>query len=214
MNVVDRMTNNPFTAHPNTSLSEARDLMKKQSIHRLPVVDDKGILVGIVTDKDLLSASPSQASTLDVWEIGALLAKLVISKVMTPNPVSCTQDTPIEEAARILSDNDIGGLPVMKDGKLTGIITESDIFEVFIELFAIRNKGLRATFLVPDKHGELASLAKAISDAGGDILSSGFVDGSSANNKLGIMKITGMTEQAIREAITPLVEEIWEIRPY
>ena len=162
MNVSDRMTKNPFTVKKTESVSNAREMMKREKIHRLPVIGDKGSLIGIVTEKDILSASPSQASTLDVWEMSSLLAKLKVAEVMTPGPVSCPPDTPIEEAARLLADNDIGGLPVVDGGILTGIITESDIFKVFIELFASREKGLRLTALLPNVKGELANFAGAI----------------------------------------------------
>lgn len=211
MYVKDRMTKNPFSIKKSTSVSDSRGIMKREKIHRLPVIDEKGLLIGIITEKDILYASPSPASTLDVWEISSLLAKLEVSKVMTANPISCPPGTPIEEAARILSDNDIGGLPVTDNGLLVGIITESDLFEVFIELFAIREKGFRITFLVPDLKGELASLAGAIRDAGGNILTFGFIRGDAPNNKLGFAKVSGLAEEKLREAVTPYVLRIEDI---
>ncbi|RKX73905.1 MAG: hypothetical protein DRZ90_07280 [Spirochaetes bacterium] len=212
MNVSDRMTKNPFTVVKSDSVTDARIIMKRENIHRLPVIDKKGNLIGIITEKDILYASPSPATTLDVWEMSTLLANLEVGAVMTPNAVSCTSDTPVEEAARLLSDNDIGGIPVVDDNILTGIITESDIFEIFIELFASREKGLRLTALLPNIAGELANLAGAIKDAGGDILAFGSVRGENPTNKLGIIKVAGLKRENLLEAVNPYVQEIRDLR--
>lgn len=212
MNVSDRMTKNPYTVKKSESVSNAREIMKKEKIHRLPVINDKGGLIGIITEKDILYASPSPASTLDVWEMTSLLAKLEVGAVMTAKAVSCTPDTPVEEAARLLSDNDIGGLPVVEGGILVGIITESDLFEIFIELFASREKGLRLTVLMPNVTGELANVAGAISSAGGDILAFGSVRGENPTNKLGIIKVAGLDRETLLKAVDPFIQEVRELR--
>ncbi|MDF1569522.1 MAG: CBS domain-containing protein [Spirochaetaceae bacterium] len=212
MNVRDRMTRNPFTVKKTQSVTDARELMKKEKIHRLPVIEDNGQLIGIITEKDILYASPSPASTLDVWEMTSLLANLKVEKVMTSKPVSCPSDTPVEEAARIMSDKDIGGLPVVEGDILVGIITESDLFEIFIELFASREKGVRLTALLPNVKGELANFAGAIRDAGGDIHSFGTVRGDKPTNKLGIVKVSGLSKSALSAAVKPFVQEIKELR--
>ena len=162
MQVAYRMTRNPITITSHTPVNEARNMMKKEKIHRLPVTDKHGRLEGIVTEKDILYASPSPATSLDVWEISNLMNKLEVHSVMTKDVISITTQTPIEDAARIMSDNNIGGLPILEDDILVGIITESDIFKVFIELFGAREKGLRVTILMPEKHGELAAVSSAI----------------------------------------------------
>lgn len=212
MIVGNRMTKNPFTVKMSESLSDAREILKKEKIHHLPVISDKGALVGIITEKDILSASPSPATTLDVWEMYSLLAKLTVGDVMNKNPVSCKPDVAVEEAARLMSDNDIGGLPVVDDGILVGIITESDLFEIFIELFASREKGLRLTALAPDVHGELANLAGAIKDAGGDILAFGFVRGENPTNRLCVVKVSGLARKELLKAVEPFVVEIRDLR--
>ncbi len=212
MNVSDRMTKNPFTVKKSDSVTDAREIMKREKIHRLPVINKKGGLIGIITEKDILYTSPSPASTLDVWEMTSLLSKLEVGSVMTTDAVSCTSDTPVEEAARLLSDNDIGGLPVVDNDVLTGIITESDIFEIFIELFASREKGLRLTALLPNVAGELANLAGAIKDAGGDILAFGSVRGENPTNKLGIIKVAGLDREVLLRVVDPFVQEIRDLR--
>jgi acetoin utilization protein AcuB len=206
------MTRSPFTVRSDGSVGDARETMKRERIHRLPVADKKGHLVGIVTEKDILYASPSPASTLDVWEMNSLLSRLTVGEVMTSDPISVTPDVPIEQAARIMADNDIGGLPVVEKETLVGIITESDIFKVFIELFASRQKGLRVTCLIPEEPGELAKLAGAIYTAGGDILSFGNMRGENPTNSLAVIKVDGLSEEALVEAITPCVQEIRDIR--
>lgn len=206
------MTKNPFTVKKSESVSNAREMMKAEKIHRLPVINDKGGIIGIITEKDILYASPSPASTLDVWEMSSLLAKLKVEKVMTSDVVTCPADTPVEEAARLLVDNDIGGLPVVKDGVLIGIITESDLFKIFIELFASREKGLRLTALLPNVKGELANFAGAIRDAGGDILAFGSFRGENPTNILGIAKVAGIDKDTLLKAIDPFVQEVKDLR--
>ncbi len=135
MLVGERMTPRPITVNEETSLPEALELMRKEKIRRLPVLDKHGKLVGIVTELDLLRASPSPATTLSMYEIPYLLSKVKMRDIMTREVITVTEDTPIEEAARIMADNKIGGLPVMRDDKLVGIITETDIFKLMLELF-------------------------------------------------------------------------------
>lgn len=213
MVVGKRMTRNPVTITVDTPVADAQRVMRREKVHRLPVVDKKKGLVGIVTEKDLLYASPSPASTLDIHEMTYLLSKLTVEKVMTKHIVTATSDTVLEEAARIMVDNDIGGLPIVDDGKLVGIITESDIFKVFMELFGARERGFRATLLVPNQPGELAALGKAIFDKGGDIISLGTFLGTDSSNSLCTLKVSGMGIQELTEALnSPCCIEIIDIR--
>jgi len=176
------------------------------------VINRKHELVGIVTEKDLLYASPSPATSLDIHEVAYLLAKLTVDKVMTKNAVTVNSDTLLEDAARIMVDADIGGLPIVDDGRLVGIITESDIFKIFIELFGVREKGLRVSLIIPDKPGELSALGQAIYEKNGDIISLGTFLGTDASNALCVMKITGLDVETAREALTPCCLEILDIR--
>jgi acetoin utilization protein AcuB len=142
MQVLNRMTKNPISISLHTPVSEAREKMKKEKIHRLPVVDKYDHLQGIITEKDILYASPSLATSLDVYEISSLMARLEVHSVMTKDVITIGPDTPLEDAARIMADNNIGGLPIIDKGILVGIITESDLFRVFVELFGAREKFL------------------------------------------------------------------------
>jgi acetoin utilization protein AcuB len=123
-------------------------------------------MVGLVTEDDLLKAEPSTATSLSVWEIHSLLDKITTRDVMVREVITTTEDTPIEEAAHLMLEHKIGCLPVLRDDKLVGIITESDIFRTFMELFSARQKGLRITLEVPDREGELAKVAQAIAAYG------------------------------------------------
>lgn len=173
MFVGDRMTKHPLTISVDESLSGAHQYMEKESVRHLPVVDKTGKMVGLVTEDDLLKAEPSEATLLSVWEIQSLLTKVKVKDVMVKKVISTTEDTPIEEAAHLMLDHKIGCLPVLRDGRLVGIITESDLFRTFMELFAARQKGLRITMEVPNREGELARVAQAVADQGGDIVACG-----------------------------------------
>src|SRR5512145_1165653 len=128
--VGDWMTRAVITISPDTSLAEAHKLMQEKHIRRLPVVEHDRI-VGIVTLGDVRGAEPSQASSLSVWEMNDLLAKLKVAEVMTRNPMTIRQNASIAEAARLMLDHKFSGLPVLEDGgRLVGIITESDIFRL------------------------------------------------------------------------------------
>ncbi len=130
--VRDWMTANPISIDPKTTLPEANKLMKECHIRRLPVVDH-GKLVGIVTLGDVREAQPSDATSLSIFELNYLLAKLTIEKIMTRDPITIAPGATIREAAQVMLDRKIGGLPVVEEGKLVGIITESDIFRVLVQ---------------------------------------------------------------------------------
>jgi acetoin utilization protein AcuB len=212
MLVKERMSRNPITIKADIPVTEAQALMKREKIHHLPVVDRDGRLVGIVTEKDLLYASPSPATTLGVYEIASLLAKLSVEKVMSKKPVTVTEDVPLEEAARIMADRNIGGLPVMRGTTLVGIITESDLFRVFIELFGARQKGVRITAVLPNQCGELAKVSGALCNAGGNILALGtFLADDPTQGRLTV-KVEGLSKEKVVEALEPLAVRIEDIR--
>lgn len=132
--VRDWMTSPVITITPDTSLPDACELIRKHSIRRLPVVDKKGHLIGIVTRGDLRGAQPSEATTLSIWELNYLLSKLKIKQIMTKDPITIRDDASIRYAAKLMSDFKVSGLPVLdKNDNLVGIITESDIFRLVVK---------------------------------------------------------------------------------
>ncbi len=130
--VRDWMTPNPITIDVKTTLPEAHKLMKECHIRRLPVVDH-GKVVGILTLGDIREASPSDATSLSIFELNYLLAKLNVEKIMTRDPITIAPEATIREAAQLMLEHKIGGLPVVENEKLVGIITESDIFRVLVQ---------------------------------------------------------------------------------
>ena len=162
MYVKDYMVLNPYTIGPTQSVSEALDIMSASKLHRLPVVDQKGKLQGLVTEGLISSNTPNNSTSLSVYELNYLLNKLQIKDIMIKRPVCVKPDVLLEEAATLLLKNDIGCLPVVDDeNKLLGIITHNDIFKSFIDLLGYNSKGNRYVINVPeDKPGIMEGIAK------------------------------------------------------
>ncbi len=211
MLVGERMSHPVISVPSSMPINEALHLMRTEHIRRLPIVDH-GKLVGIVSNEDLLNASPSQATTLSVWEMNYLLSKVTVVQVMTRTVLTITEDTPIEEAARIMADNKVGGLPVMRDGHVVGIITETDLFKIFLELMGARDHGIRATVCMTDEPGQLAALTHAVASVGGNILALGTFDGEDPSCSEVTFKVADMTLEQLQETITPVVLKVIDIR--
>jgi acetoin utilization protein AcuB len=212
MLVKERMTRNPIFIRPDMPVTEAQSLMKREKIHHLPVLDKDEKLVGIVTEKDLLYASPSVATTLSVYEMTSLLAKLKVEKVMTRDVVSIAEDVPLEEAARIMADRRIGGLPIVRGKALVGVITESDLFRIFIELFGARQKGVRVSMTMPNEKGQLVKITSAVCQAGGNIIALGTYLGDDPSSGRCTVKVDGVPRDKLVAALTPLVRSVDDVR--
>lgn len=161
MFVKNKMTANPFTILHDQTIPDAHEIMAANNVKRLPVMKN-GKLVGVVSKEDILRASPSEATTFSIGEITYLLAKTKISQIMTKNPVTISSNALLEEAATLMRDNDVSFLPVVDNDKLVGIITESDIFDSFIELLGFREPGTRLTIEADDAPGVMSSLTSII----------------------------------------------------
>jgi acetoin utilization protein AcuB len=196
---------------PETPIHDALELFRKEHIRRAPVVKD-GRLIGIVSQTDLLNASPSPVSSLSIWEMNYLLSKVTIKQVMTPKVLTVTEDTPIEEAARIMADNKIGGLPVMRGSRVVGIITETDLFKIFLELMGAREKGVRVTALIDNAPGTLAKITRAVADAGGNFIAFGQFTGEDPGSRLLTFKVAGLKRDQVKKAIWGVAKEVWDIR--
>jgi acetoin utilization protein AcuB len=212
MLVGERMTRPVITVHADLPIQEALNLMRQENIRRAPVVDDRGHLIGIVSERDLLHASPSDATSLSVWELNYLLSKIRIDRVMTKEVITVNEDTPIEEAARIMADHKIGGLPVTRMGQVVGIITETDLFKIFLELLGARQEGVRITALVRDAPGELANLTGAVRDAGGNIIALVTALGESTENRLITLKVDHIDAPTARKAVESVALSIVDLR--
>ena len=160
MRTRDLMTKNPITVDSETLVLDAQRIMKENNIRRLPIVD-KGKLVGIVTQHDLLEAAPSPATSLSIHELNYLLSKMKVKEIMKKNPVTLTPDTPFEEALRIGQEKKIGSFPVVDNGKLVGIATESDIIRFVTRILGIKEEGSRIT--IEGLGGKLGDLERIVS---------------------------------------------------
>lgn len=211
MLVGERMSHPVLTVSPDMSALDAQAFMRREHIRRAPVIHD-GKLVGIVTEGDLLNASPTQATLLSVWEINYLVSKIKVSQVMSKKVMTISEHIPIEEAARVMIDNKIGGLPVLRDDKVVGIITETDLFKIMLEMMGARNQGVRASVLVPNVAGAIADLSKAIYEIGGNIIALGTFAGDDPSTAELTFKVAGPGEESLRAALTPLVLELRDLR--
>ncbi len=174
------MTPDPIGVGPDVAFPEAMGILRRQKIRRLPVLD-KGRLIGIVVEKDMLSNQPSPATTLSIHEMYALLERLRVRQIMSRPVFTVQGDCPLEEAARIMVEQKIGCLPVMDGDRLVGIITETDIFKTLVEALGGQETGTRLTLRLPDRVGELAKISSDIAQAGGNIFAvttSRLLDGS------------------------------------
>lgn len=212
MLVKNRMSQPVITVGPETPIMDALNTMKTNNIRRMPVVDERGNLLGIISDKDLLNAGPSDATSLSVWEINYLVAKITVKKVMTTKVLTVTENTAIEEAARIMVDNKVGGLPVMRGEQIVGVITESDLFKILLELMGARESGVRVTALVPDLLGELDKVTHTIAEAGGSFISFGQFNGDDDNHRIVTFKVSGMDQEQVVTAVSPVVDQIVDVR--
>jgi acetoin utilization protein AcuB len=211
MFVGERMSHPVISVAPETPVHDALAMFKKEHIRRAPVIKD-GKLLGIVTENDLLNASPSPATTLSVWEMNYLLSKVTVKQVMSKKVKSIDVDTPIEEAARLMVDSKIGGMPITREGKIVGMITETDLFKVLLELMGAREKGVRVSALVEDKPGQLVKISKAITDAGGNFIAFGMFSGPDISVKLITFKVAGMKKDDVKKVLESVVKKFIDIR--
>jgi acetoin utilization protein AcuB len=214
MLVHELMTKNPLTTSPETSISDALSLMRQKKVRRLPVLDKAGKLAGIVSDQDLLYASPSPATSLSVFEINSLIARITVAHVMTKKVVTITEDLPVEEAGRIMADRKIGGLPVIKGGKLVGIVTETDLFRALLQLLGGRRSGVRVTVQIPGAKGTFTKITGIISAAGGDIVGLGVSEAQGVPGDYWHMtlKVQDLTKKAVSAAFSKAGIEVVDIR--
>jgi acetoin utilization protein AcuB len=169
----EKINRNPITIGPESSFYEARALIHDKGIRHLPVVDKNGRLLGIVTDRDIREAAPSDATLLSVQELHYLLGKLKVSSIMTPKEklITITPDTLIEEAVQLMHDHKIGCLPVVEAEKLYGIFTETDALAHLVDVFGVKEKGTRLTVAIEDKPGTMLQVLDVMKTRNVNIIS-------------------------------------------
>jgi acetoin utilization protein AcuB len=196
MLVVERMTSDPVTVTGQATVEEALATINKHALHHLPVVDERGRLVGIVSEKDLLRAN----------------SEMQVAQVMTRDVVTVTEYTALEDAARVMADRTISSLPVMRNGKLVGIITETDLFLIFLELLGGREQGVRLTMLIPEEKGMLASVTGEIANMGGNILALSTFMGEDPTNRMVTVKVADVNTEKLVAIMEALGMEIVDVR--
>lgn len=165
MYVKNRMTKNPITISPDSTISEVLDLMAQKNVHRLPVVQGD-TLIGLLTEGVIQENSPSHASSLSIHEINYLLSKTMVKDIMIRKVITIGPDALLEEAALLMKKNEIGGLPVVVGNKLVGIITVNDILGAFVDLLGFYQSGSRVVIEVSDdRSGIMADIASIFAEA-------------------------------------------------
>jgi acetoin utilization protein AcuB len=165
------MNPNVITVDADDSMLDATKLLKEHNIRHLPVLE-KGKLVGVITDRDLKRAAPSDATALEAHELLYLIANIKVREIMTRNPITVPYNYTIEEAAELLLQARISGMPVVnKDGDVIGTITQTDLFKVLISLTGVGKKGVQFAFLLEDRAGSIKDVADVIRAYGGRMAS-------------------------------------------
>jgi acetoin utilization protein AcuB len=213
MLVKERMTVHPLTMEPAASITEVHRYMRENNIRHLPIVRNDGKLVGLVTRETLLQAMPSSVTTLSIWEMNYALNKVKARDVMVRDVVTVEEDISIEKAARIMAENKIGCLPVMRGDALVGIITDTDMLSTLMELMGARQAGIRVTLQVPDMRGELARVTAAIAEQGGDIAACGTYPAEEPLKAAIILKVKHVSQEELNASLRQLEEvEVLDVR--
>ncbi|MBI3091373.1 MAG: CBS domain-containing protein [Candidatus Tectomicrobia bacterium] len=170
MDVGSRMKVPVITIDADESMRLAAQLLERHHIRQLPVVS-KGRLVGIVSDRDIRRHSASRATSLEVHELNYLLERIKVRDIMTPEPVTVTPTSSIEEAATLLRDRKFGALPVVEGERVVGIITATDILDLLIEVLGMRQPGGLIELVVEDRPGSIYEVGRVVQEHGADIVS-------------------------------------------
>ena len=202
MPVQNWMTTDVVSVTPETSLLKVGKLMKDHHVRHLPVLDDAGRVVGIISDRDVRDASPSKATTLDMYEMHYLLAELKAKNIMTAKPITVKPTDTVEQAALIMLDNKVGGLPVVDDaGKLVGIISDHDVFKAMVDITGARLGGLQFAVELPDQPGTARPLFDLLRTHNARILSVLTVSNADGNRHMFVRVRDLENEQSEQELI-------------
>jgi acetoin utilization protein AcuB len=207
------MTPNPITVSTETSLKDALDLVRSKPFRHLPVVDQNGKLVGIVTEKSLVYASPTPTTTLSVFEVDYILSHTRIGQIIQGPVITVGPDLPIEEAARKMVDHRIGCLPVVEGDRLIGIISDTDIFRVFVEGLGGGHPSTRITVRVAEEVGSLARVTVRVAELGVNIYSLGTFWGEKPKDRLIVFRLEGVDRESVVQALEAdgiQVVHVWE----
>lgn len=206
MLVQNWMTAKVISVAPDTTLLKIGKLMRDNGVRRLPVLDN-GKVVGIISDRDVRDASPSKATTLDMYEMHYLLAEIKAKDIMTPRPITIKPTDTVEKAAMIMLDKKIGGLPVVdENGALAGIISDQDVFKALVNITGVRDGGIQLGIEIANKPGSMRPIFDLLREHGARILSV-----LSTNNQEGqrniFLRLRDLPNDAAKEALLKDVQE-------
>ncbi len=208
MIVAKRMMRNPVFVDENDSMKKAMDLLRDREIRHLPVLKGGDKLVGIVSERDIKQASPSPATALEIREIYYLLDKVKVKQIMTRRPYTISANAPIEEAALIMREKKIGCLPVVDDGRLIGILTETDILDAFIESMGVSGPGYRVELALPNRPGMLFEVLSLLKDFNVNIVSVATAVHDDPDMKILILRIETKNYKVLKAALKKAGYEI------
>lgn len=172
MLIANWMTKDVVSLTPERSMMKAAKLMKDKHISCLPIVDEENRIVGIISDRDIKDASPSKATTLDMHELYYLLSDIKVGDIMTRKPVTIKVTETVEKAAVLMLEGRFGSLPVLdEDGTLAGIITDTDVFNVLIDITGVRKGGLQVCLQISTDPGSLTPVLDLLKEHGARIMS-------------------------------------------
>jgi acetoin utilization protein AcuB len=195
------MTKDVIIIDIDTPILEAQEIMRQKKINRLPVMK-KGELVGLVTKHMLLEASPSRATSLSIHELNYLIAKMTVGEIMVKDPLVLSPDVPVEEAIWLGTERGIGGFPIVENGRLLGIITESDLTRVVSEVLGVKGEGQRITIEgLGDRLGELCDIIAVLDDRNAPLLSMMTIPRRENKGWIMVMRIKSSDGQNVVEAL-------------
>ena len=204
MYVKDHMTKKPVTVTPDTSVSTVLDIMQKGHFHRVPVVDENGVLKGLITEGVVTEASGQNTTSLSIFELNYLLSRTSVTDIMIKNVKTVTEDQFVEQAAQVMLDAGINVLPVVDEAnKVIGIITEKDIFKTFVDLLGLKHQGTKFVIKMENKPGLLAKAAKLLADNDANVEALGVYQNDERGAEF-FVKATGAIEV---EAMTKILKE-------
>jgi acetoin utilization protein AcuB len=201
MIVARRMMRTPVFLDEDDSMKTAMDTLKDREIRHLPVLKGGAKLVGILTETDIKQASPSPATALEIREVYYLLDKIKVKQIMTKRPYTISPTAPIEEAAMVMRDKKIGCLPVMEEGRLVGILTETDILDAFIESMGVRGPGHRIELVLPTMGRGLFEVLKLLQDFDANIVSLATTSHDDPERKVLILRIETKSYKVLKTAL-------------
>jgi len=201
MIVAKRMMRTPVFLDEDDSMKTAMDTLKDREIRHLPVLKGGEKLVGILTETDIKQASPSTATALEIREVYYLLDKIKVKQIMTKRPYTISPTAPIEEAAMVMREKKIGCLPVMEEGRLVGILTETDILDAFIESMGVRGPGRRIELVLPTMGKGLFEVLKLLKDFDANIVSLATTSHDDPEKKVLILRIETKNYKVLKTAL-------------